>query len=75
MAKISMLIADEQLAEIDAQAAGNRTAFMVASSLQRARALRREQVDREIAESLDANTEEDMAVYRDFEGTMADGLD
>ncbi len=75
MAKISMLIADELLAEIDAQAGGNRTAFMLAASLERARTARREQLDREIAESLDADVDADMSVYRDWEVTMADGLD
>lgn len=75
MAKISMLIADELLAEIDAQAGGNRTAFMVAASLERARTVRRERLDREIAESLEADADADMATYRDWEPTMADGLD
>lgn len=74
MAKISMLIADELLAEIDAQAGGNRTAFMVAAALERARAVHRQRVDREIAESVDANPDDDLALYRDWEATMADGL-
>ena len=75
MAKISMLIADHLLAEIDAQAAGNRTAFMLAASLGRARVLRRELLDREIAESLAADAENDLAVIRDWDVTIADGLD
>jgi hypothetical protein len=74
MAKISMLIADGQLAEIDAQAAGNRTAFMVAASLSRARSLRREQLDQEIAESLAADAESDLAIARDWDVVSVDGL-
>jgi hypothetical protein len=75
MAKISMLLADEHLAEIDAQAAGNRTAFMVAASLNRARVLRREQLDREIGESLAADAESDLALSYEWDAARADGLD
>ncbi len=75
MAKISMLIPDEQLAEIDAQADGNRTAFMVAAAVERARRLRRERTDREILDSIAADDERDFAVYREWEGTSADGLE
>ena len=75
MAKISLSVDDALLAEIDAQAGGNRTAFMVAASLERARALHRERVDRELAAILDADVDADMALYRDWESTLADGLD
>jgi uncharacterized protein involved in propanediol utilization len=75
MAKISMLIPDEALAEIDAQAGGNRTAFMVAAAIERARKLKRELTDREIAASIVANEEHDAEVYAQWEATIADGLD
>lgn len=74
MAKISMLVPDEQLAEIDAQAGGNRTAFMVAAAVERARRLKRERTDREIMAAIAADDELDFAVYREWEGTLADGL-
>jgi len=75
MAKISMLIGDAELAEIDGQAGGNRTAFMVAAALERARALKRQRIDEEIAASLRESEEADARVDRDWEVTLADGLD
>jgi hypothetical protein len=63
------------MAEIDKQAGGNRTAFMVAASLERVRTVKRERLDRQITESLDAATDADIAVYRDWEATLTDGLD
>jgi len=75
MAKISMLIGDAELAEIDGQAGGNRTAFMVAAALERARALKRQRIDEEIAASLRESEEADALVDRDWEVTLADGLD
>jgi len=75
MPKISMLVPEEALAEIDAQAGGNRTSFMVAAAIERARRLKREQIDREIAADLIANADRDEEVYREWEPTLADGLD
>jgi hypothetical protein len=75
MAKISLMLADEHLAEIDAQAEGNRTAFMVAASLDRARKSRRAQIDAEIAESILSGAARDLAVYREWDATVADGLE
>jgi hypothetical protein len=74
MAKISMLIKDDDLAEIDAQAGGNRTAFMVEAALERARHRRRDFEDAEIERLCAENADETLAVYRDWEVTMADGL-
>ena len=72
--KSLMLIADELLAEIDEQAGGNRTAFIVAASSARpngqARATSTARSRKPTAEA-----DADMAVYRDWEPTMADGLD
>jgi len=75
MAKVSMLIADTDLAEIDAQADGNRTSFMVTAAVERARQLRRERVDGEIAAMLAADEELLASVQREWEGTLGDGLD
>ncbi|MFY9778981.1 MAG: hypothetical protein WAJ85_00545 [Candidatus Baltobacteraceae bacterium] len=74
MAKISMLIPDEALAEIDASAGGNRTAFMLAASLERARRERRRREDEEIAELCAANEAADAAVDAEWSGTSGDGL-
>ena len=75
MAKISMVIPDAVLLEIDAEAAGNRTAFMVAASVERARRLKRERIDHEIATALTASAEHDAVVYADWEVAIADGLE
>jgi hypothetical protein len=74
MAKISMLVPDDALAEIDASSGGNRTAFMIAASLQRARDLRRLREDEEIAELSAANAAADIALAREWEATAEDGL-
>jgi hypothetical protein len=74
MAKVSMLIPDDALAEIDASARGNRRAFMIAASLRRARELRRVREDREITELCAEHAEGDRAVARDWEQTLGDGL-
>ena len=75
MGKISMLIPDDALAEIDAVAGGNRTAFMVGAALERARRMRRELMDAEISAAVSDNVVDDLAVNRDWEGTLADGLE
>lgn len=75
MAKVSMLIPDDALAEIDASADGNRTAFMVAAALRQARELRRLREDAEIAAECVANPEVDAQLMRDWDVTSADGLD
>jgi homoserine kinase len=75
MAKISMLIPDEQLAVIDAQAGGNRTAFMIAAALERAKRLRRQRMDDEIAASVRASDADDSVVYDQWEATIGDGLE
>lgn len=75
MPKISMLVPDDLLAEIDAQADGNRTAFMLGAALERARRARREKIDREIIAALDRDAEPDAIVYNDWEVTLNDGND
>ncbi len=75
MPKISMLIPDEALIEIDAQAQGNRTAFMVDAALDRARRVRREKLDREIIAALENESDADAREYAAWEGAMSDGLE
>ena len=75
MAKISMLIPDDALAEIDESAGGNRTAFMLAAALRQARELKRLREDEQIAAECAANAERDLAICRDWEVANLDGLD
>lgn len=70
-----MLVPDDALAAIDALAGGNRSAFMIEAALDRVRRLKRELIDSEIEAAMSENAERDLAVYREWEGTMADGLD
>jgi hypothetical protein len=74
MAKISMLIADADLAEIDEVASPSRTAFMVGAAKAAAAKLRRERQDAEVARLLDESAAEDGALLQEFAGTVADGL-
>ncbi len=75
MAKISMVVPDELLAKIDAEANGNRTAFMLAAAIEAAKRARRERIDREIAADVRENVNVDAGVYADWESTLADGLE
>lgn len=75
MPRISMSIGDADLAVIDAQAGGNRTAFMVKAAVDRARGLRRERIDREIEATVIADADLNAEVYKDWEVTIGDGLD
>lgn len=74
MAKISMLIPDDALAEIDDAAGGNRSAFMVAASLRRARDLQRLREDEEVAAQCSENAAADAELSREWEDTSADGV-
>jgi len=75
MPKISMLIPDEILSQIDAQADGNRTAFMVDAALERARRVQREKLDREIIASLENDGDGDARDHAAWEVTINDGLE
>lgn len=75
MAKISMLIPDRDLALIDREAGGNRTAFMVSASVERARRLERERIDREILASLATSAQSDAAEFAEWDAVAGDGLD
>ena len=70
-----MVIPDAALAEIDESSNGNRTAFMIAAAVERARKIRRQRIDEEIAESCARNAELDLEVFRDWESTIGDGID
>jgi hypothetical protein len=74
MAKISMVVPDTALAEIDSSAQGNRTSFMISAALDRARELQRAREDAEIAALSAANAELDRAVAREWAATGGDGL-
>ncbi len=74
MPKISMLIPDDQLALIDAQADGNRTAFMIAAAVEQAKRAKRERMDAEIAASVRASDDDDFTIYAEWEGVVGDGL-
>jgi uncharacterized protein (DUF1778 family) len=75
MAKISMLIPDELLVEIDAQADGNRSSFMLEAALERARRVRREKLDREIIASLESDDLADAREHALWETALNDGLE
>ncbi|MGH7756422.1 MAG: hypothetical protein ACREM8_09095 [Vulcanimicrobiaceae bacterium] len=70
-----MVIPDNQLKQIDAEANGNRTAFMVSAAIEAAKRTRRERIDREIAADIAENADADAQVYADWESSLADGLD
>jgi len=69
-----MLIPDDQLALIDAQADGNRTAFMIAAAVEQAKRVKRRRMDAEIAASVRASDDDDFTVYAEWEGVVGDGL-
>ncbi len=70
-----MAVPDDLLAKIDAEANGNRIAFMVSAAIEVAKRTRRERIDREIAADTVDHEEADAHVYSDWECTLADGLD
>ena len=74
MPKISMLIADDDLALIDAAATPNRTAFMVAAAKEVALRVQRAKEDAEILRILAESADDDRALLDEFAATTADGL-
>jgi uncharacterized protein (DUF1778 family) len=74
MPRISMLLSDEDLAIIDAAAAPNRTAFMVAAAREAAQRVQRVREDAEIEAIMRENTADDAALAAEFECTLEDGL-
>jgi uncharacterized protein (DUF1778 family) len=74
MPRISLLVSDEDLAIIDAAAAPNRTAFMVAAAKDVAHRIRRAREDAEIEAIMRENADDDAALAEEFSGTLGDGL-
>lgn len=74
MARISMVVPDEDLAAIDEVASPNRTAFMLAATREAVARLHRERLDDEIIRCLAETAADDIALLDEFAGTMADGL-
>ncbi|HEY5426081.1 MAG TPA: hypothetical protein VIJ77_05970 [Candidatus Tumulicola sp.] len=74
MAKISMVVPDDDLALIDAVAEPNRSAFMLAAAKQAALLRHRERLDVEIASCLAETADEDRALAAEFAGVAGDGL-
>jgi uncharacterized protein (DUF1778 family) len=74
MPRISLLIADEDLAIIDAAANPNRTAFMVAAAKEVAQRVQRVRDDAEVARICQEHADEDRALAAEFASTLPDGL-
>ena len=74
MPRISMLIPADALKLIDS-VAENRTSFMVDAAVAAAKRRRRELVDAEVARICTEFYDEDLAIAKEFEGTLLDGLD
>jgi hypothetical protein len=74
MAKISMIVPDEELALIDEFASPNRTAFMLRAVREAIAGLQRARTDAEIERCLAETAEDDVALSREFAGVSADGL-
>jgi hypothetical protein len=74
MPRISMLIPDDSLALIDS-VAENRTAFMIEAATQAARRRKRELMDAEVRRICAEDSDLYASVSREWEGTLADGLD
>ena len=74
MARISMIIPDEELALIDQVASPNRSAFMLAAAREAAARIRRQRLDEEIVRCLDETADEDAVLAAEFAGTAGDGL-
>lgn len=68
-----MLLSDEDLAVIDAAAAPNRTAFMVAAAKEVAERVRRAREDALIEADMRANAESDAALTAEFDASLRDG--
>ena len=74
MAKISMVVPDEDLAAIDEVASPNRTAFMLEAVREAVARVRRQRLDAEIAACLEETANDDVALLAEFSGLSADGL-
>lgn len=73
MPKISMLVPEADLRLIDS-VSRNRTAFMIEAAVAEAKRRRRELEDAEIARICSDTAERDLALAREWESTLGDGL-
>ena len=73
MGRITIFVPDEALTVIDS-VTSNRSAFMTAAALAAARAKLRELEDAEIERICAENAEEDLAIAREWESTLMDGM-
>lgn len=74
MARISLIVPDEDLELIDRAAVTNRTAFMVTAARDAAQRALRAREDEEIARICSATAARDEALAAEFEATVGDGL-
>jgi hypothetical protein len=74
MAKISMVVPDEDLRAIDEVAAPNRTAFILNAAREAVARLHRAKLDAEIARCLAETAHDDVELLAEFAGVAADGL-
>ncbi len=74
MAKISMVVPDEDLAAIDEVATPNRTAFLLEAARVAVARLRREKLDAEIARCLSETAKDDLVLLNAFTNVAGDNL-
>jgi len=74
MPKISMFISEKDLAAIDAVAEPNRTAFMVDAARKAVKIQQARRLESDIIACLHETAEDDVALCREFSGTVADGV-
>jgi hypothetical protein len=74
MAKISVVIPDDDLALIDAAAGPNRSAFILEAAKEAALRRLRGRLETQIASCLAETSDEDRALSAEFAGVAGDGL-
>ena len=75
MATITLRVPDDDLALIDAEAAGNRTQFMLAAARAAALQRRRERLDEEVSRILTEDAETNLELLAELAPSMADGIE
>lgn len=74
MPRISILVANEDLAIIDSVAMSSRSDFIAAAARDAAMRIRRGRIDEEIESIMRANADHDVALATEFACTLTDGL-
>ena len=74
MGRITIVVPDDALAVIDS-VSSNRSAFMTAAALAAAKAKLRQIEDAEIERLCAESAEEDLAIAREWDSTVGDGID